>query len=75
MWGSLDPKLWSRSQFFQPTLLYPHIFPPETTQIDFFRKDPVSCIPAVGEAQKPGRKSQREAGNVFLDFLRKFRNI
>jgi len=72
MWGSLDPKLWSRSQFFQPTLLYPHIFPPETTQIDFFRKDPVSCIPAVGEAQKPGRKAKGRRGTCFWIFSENF---
>jgi len=47
---------WSRSQFFQPTLLDPHIFSPKTAQINFFRKDPVFEYSGGRRSAKTGSK-------------------
>jgi len=41
----------------------------------FFKRILISSIPGVGEEQKPDRNVKRDAGNVFLVFLRKFRKI
>jgi len=75
MWGSLDPELWSRSQFFQPTFLDTQIFSPETAQIHFFLKDPVFEYFGGRWSAKPDRKARRVAVNVILHCLQKFRKI
>jgi len=61
MWGSLDLKLWSRSQFFQPTLLDPQIFPRNGPNRPF-SKDPIF--------EYSGSRRSAKTGSDRLDGMR-----